>query len=131
MQTPSSAMFFAGAGLDRAPGGAEITAQSYRAVARLNVSRVTAKERTELLQERQALLRKKMVKPLSPHELNRLAYVRWSLDRIEDAQHGEALDALSSQAARYGQVLKNIRHLQESLQKASTQGPRKKGGHAR
>lgn len=52
-------------------------------------------EAIALLDERQALLDKKFDGTITKSELNRLEYVRWSLDRIEDARYGENLDALA------------------------------------
>lgn len=45
----------------------------------------------------------------------RLEYVRWSLDRIDDAKHGQELDLLEGLAAQYESFLSNFHRLEEDL----------------
>lgn len=72
-----------------------------KAAARLNATLISQREHDELLSERQTLLDKLFSGDMTVKEENRLQYVRWSLDRIEDAKHGSALDFLEAQAAAY------------------------------
>ncbi|MDQ0998037.1 hypothetical protein QFZ34_003219 [Phyllobacterium ifriqiyense] len=64
---------------------------------RIAATRISAIEHDRLLMERQRLLDKKLDRTITKAEENRLAYVRWSLDRIEDAKFGMSLDVLESQ----------------------------------
>jgi hypothetical protein len=61
---------------------------------RLNAASIPDAEIKSWLAERAALLSKKYEGTITRRETNRLAYVRWSLDRIEDARYGEVLDKL-------------------------------------
>lgn len=69
------------------------------------------KENLELLRERERLLMKKFEGTITRKESNRLEYVRWSLDRIDDARHGQGLEALESAVSRYEDVLTGLRSL--------------------
>lgn len=100
----------------RAPNfGAMAEAYTSRMAGRINASSASEKEHEELLRERQTLLDKKLNNTITKRELNRLEYVRWSLDRIEDAKHGYLLDALESAVVRYENFLAEIGRLQEQL----------------
>src|SRR2546423_1515102 len=59
-----------------------------RMAGRLNAAAISGTEHQRLLDERQALLDKQIARNISPQELNRLKYVRWSLDRVDDARYG-------------------------------------------
>src|SRR5437868_566106 len=72
----------------------QIANQSWREAGRLNAGQASDRELAELLAERKALLAKKLEQTLNREDSDRLEYVRWSLDRIEDARHGHALDQL-------------------------------------
>jgi hypothetical protein len=86
-----------------------------RIAGRVNAAITPESERQSLLKERQALLDKKLHGEITRDELNRLQYVRWSLDRIEDARHGHALDELESYVNKYEQFLSDVRNLHEQL----------------
>lgn len=72
-----------------------------KAAGRIAATHISEVEHDRLLAERQRLLDKKFGKTISKAEENRLAYVRWSLDRIEDAKYGASLDLLEAQVASY------------------------------
>jgi hypothetical protein len=94
---------------------AEVYAVTSRIAGRINATAISEQERNSLLRERQTLLDKKLSGTITSKEANRLEYVRWSLDRIEDAQHGQTLDALESSVVRYEQFLAEMQELQEQL----------------
>jgi hypothetical protein len=71
-------------------------------------SQVSEKEHHELLRERQALLDKLFAKTISRREEIRLEYVRWSLDRIEDAKHGGDLDRIEDTINRMEHFLAGL-----------------------
>jgi hypothetical protein len=81
---------------------------------------------TSLLQERQALLDKKLGGRITRKEENRLEYVRWSLDRIEDAKYGHALDALEGRIGAYEQFLSDMGNLREQLAQHIQQKPQRR-----
>jgi len=82
---------------------------------RLNATKITPEERESLLGERQRLLDKKLSGAITRRETNRLEYVRWSLDRIEDAEHGETLDAIELAISHYEDIKDWLVDLREKL----------------
>lgn len=90
-------------------------AQTHREAARLNALSVSDEEWEKLLKERQQLLNKVLDKTITIKESNRLEYVRWSLDRIEDARHGGALDQLEERISRYEKFLDDLDDFKKQL----------------
>jgi hypothetical protein len=93
----------------------QISRETAKLAARKNAAAVSPQEHAKLHQERQALLDKKFAGTISRKEVNRLAYVRWSLDRIEDAKHGAALDTLEDQVELYERFLLELKSFESSL----------------
>jgi hypothetical protein len=93
-----------------------VFAASSRIAGNINAASSTEEEYQALLRERQRLLDKRLGGTAERKELNRLEYVRWSLDRIEHARHGQALEVLESAVARYETVLDDLRSLGGRLQ---------------
>jgi hypothetical protein len=107
-----------------APGGiptfggyGEIYAIEARRAGRLNAAAASAEEYEHLLRDRQTLLDKRFEGTLSRREANRLEYIRWSLDRIEDARSGEALDILENLASQYEQFRRDVDRLSGDILK--------------
>lgn len=94
---------------------AEARAVTARIAGRLNAASISRDEHEALLRERQALLDKKFSGSMTRKEEIRLEYVRWSLDRIDDAKHGQELDLLEGLAAQYESFLSNLHRLEEDL----------------
>jgi hypothetical protein len=88
-----------------------------RRAGRLNAANASDEERRKLLQERQQLLDKKLDGKISRREANRLEYVRWSLDRIDDARSGEAMDDLENLISQYEQFRRDIAELGAEIAK--------------
>jgi len=61
------------------------------------------------------LLDKKFSGTITRKEENRLEYIRWSLDRVEDARHGEALERLEDAVRQYEDFLSDLRYLEREL----------------
>jgi len=97
-------------------GGPEATARA-RVAGRANAAAVSDDEVKAHLAERALLLRKKFETSLTPGEERRLTYVRWSLDRVEDARTGMQLDLLESHVADYENFLDEIRTLSDRISK--------------
>ena len=93
----------------------EVYAVTSRMAGRVNAASVSKQEHEAILQERQALLDKQFNKTITRKEANRLEYVRWSLDRIEDGKHGQMLDALEDSVIRYERFLSYMGELEEKL----------------
>jgi hypothetical protein len=64
-----------------------------KTIQRVNAGRTSAAEVAALFEGRAALLDKQFAVGVMPVEKRRLAYVRWNLDRIDDARAGRGLDA--------------------------------------
>jgi hypothetical protein len=92
-----------------------------RQAGRINAASIPEKEQEDLLAERQMLLDKVFDGSITRKESNRLEYVRWSLDRIEDAKHGLAMDRLESVVSSYEKFVEDIGGLKEQLDTLSTQ----------
>ena len=97
----------------------EVKPDFARRAGRMNASSISSEEEKALLQERQALLDKKFAKTITPKDSNRLAYVRWSLDRISDAKHGTDLDALEAEVGRYERFAQEVLKFEEQLRQAA------------
>lgn len=93
----------------------KVYAATSRMAGRLNAACVSEQEHNSLLQERQALLDKKLGGTISRKELNRLELVRWSLDRIEDARSGQALDMIEAIVSRYEHLMSELQGLEHQL----------------
>jgi hypothetical protein len=88
-----------------------------RSAGRLNASAVREHEHKKLLDERQMLLDKEFSGNISIAERNRLEYVRWSLDRIDDAKFGPELDRLQSLASQYERFQEDMERFQVELER--------------
>jgi hypothetical protein len=93
-----------------------VFASSARAAARINATSISQAERQALLDERQALLDKLFGGDITSEDERKLEYVNWSLDRIEDAENGFALDALESQIEAYEHIANEISKYHGQLQ---------------
>lgn len=95
--------------------GSRAWAAGSRRAGRMNAAHVSDDELRSLLLQRQHLLDKKFEGSLTRQEELRLEYVRWSLDRIEDARHGEYIDRLESAVGRYEDLKADIQSLLAQL----------------
>jgi hypothetical protein len=93
-----------------------IYAATARLAGRINAASIPPDEHRALLKERQQLLDKKLGGTISHRESNRLEYVRWSLDRIEDAKHGQSLEVLEDSVKRYERLLADLNALSAHIQ---------------
>ena len=99
----------------RPRGDKRLESINIRRAARINAAHINENEFEKLLTERHALLRMKFDEGLDKSQERRLAFVRWSLDRIQDARHGAALDELESAVAQYEMIGDEINALIKSL----------------
>lgn len=95
------------------------SSETLRNAGRLVASQVSEEEHQALLRERQELLDKLFAKNISRHEQIRLDYVRWSLDRIDDAAHGADLDRIEATIDRYEHFLSELDDFKAVLNKVS------------
>ncbi|MGY4371042.1 hypothetical protein ACVW1A_007107 [Bradyrhizobium sp. LB1.3] len=93
-------------------------AAASRQAGRVNAASIDPIEHRALLAERQTLVDKELAGALSPEETNRLEYVRWSLDRVDDAKYGSDFEQLAdmvSQAERFHADINEFRGELEKL----------------
>jgi hypothetical protein len=93
--------------------------QFTRLAGRLNASAASEEERQRLLGERQNLLDRHFAGTITRKEAVRLEYVRWSLDRIEDARHGGALDSLEKRIEQFEKLAEQLQAMTQELQRVS------------
>ncbi|WP_342726763.1 hypothetical protein AAFG07_07915 [Bradyrhizobium sp. B097] len=86
-----------------------------RIAGRRNAARISESDHDALLIERQVLLNKHFAGEITKKEHNRLEYVRWQLDRIEDALYGDAADFLEGAIERYERLSKDMKDLTSQL----------------
>jgi hypothetical protein len=99
-------------------GGPATYAISARLAGRINAANVSSDEHSRLLREREELIKKKLNNSLTRRESHRLEYVRWSLDRIEDARYGYALDDLEGLVEYYERFEADLKDLKAKLEEA-------------
>ena len=97
----------------------ELYALTSRIAGRVNAASASDEEYQALLTERQQLLDKKFDETITRREICRLEYIRWSLDRIEDAEHGEDLDRLEGAIRIYENFVDQVRDLRGQLRGAA------------
>jgi hypothetical protein len=102
-------------------------AATSRIAGRINAADISKSEFNALVREHQLLVDKALDGTITRREQNRLNYVRWSLDRIEDAKFGEGLDQLEKNIEQYERILRDVRILQDQLSGALYGTPNKKG----
>jgi hypothetical protein len=97
-----------------------------RLIARLNTTMIKPEEERDLLEERRALLDKKLNETMTRSDENRLEYIRWSLDRIEDSRSGAALEALQASASGLEHFFSDMSGFMSQLNRASNKRRRSK-----
>jgi hypothetical protein len=102
-----------------------VYAETSRIAGRINAASISELEHDNLLREREALLKKKFDGAISRREQNRLEYVRWSLDRVEDAKYGNVLEALDTAVTRYENILDELKVLGIRLEEQLPRNKRK------
>ena len=101
-----------------------LNAIAARRAGRVNAASIKEAEVDKLHAERKSLINKKFLGVISNSEERRLALVRWNLDRIQDARHGETLDALESAVSLYESIGEEISFLMKELERHAPKGRR-------
>lgn len=99
-----------------------VGAIAQRRAARLNAANIEEAEVINLKQEHQMLVLKKFDDGFTAADQRRLNFVRWSLDRIQDARHGYALDELENAVEIYEKVGRNVDRLVNQLNNFTHRG---------
>ena len=90
---------------------------STKLAGRINASAIKPSDHKSLLEERQWLLDRELSGTMTAEEKNRLDYVRWSLDRVDDARFGLDLERLDSLVSRYEMFHTDIKQFWTELQR--------------
>lgn len=90
-----------------------------RAAGRANALKTSKAEKDALLRERRLLVDRELDGKITKDEQRRLTYIRWTLDRIEDAEHGSVLDALEAAVEQYEKQRSLIEDLIAQLDRAA------------
>ncbi len=91
------------------------TLSAARLAGRMNAASVSQDEVDALLRERQRLIDKTLDGTITRQQQNRLSYIEWTLDRVEDARHGEFLDTMEAHITRYETLLTDLEQLRSKL----------------
>jgi hypothetical protein len=89
------------------------------ATARMSATQVKESEVRRLQAEHRRLALEEVMKRLSPEQEARLRYIRWNLDRIEDARSGAGLDILHAEVMLYRQLANDLQSLKRSIDEAN------------
>ncbi len=95
------------------------------ASARMSARQVDDGEVERLLSEHRILAHEKVMGRADCRQLARLEYVQWTLDRIDDAKSGPALDVLDSEVSLMKQLGEDLISLKRSIDRISGAKPRK------
>jgi len=98
-------------------GYGPVYADAARRAGRINAAAISDGERQAWLAERKRLFEKKYSSGLTKSEANRLEYVGWSLDRIQDARTGSALDDLEAMVSMYEKFSTDLSDLKSTIVK--------------
>jgi hypothetical protein len=90
---------------------ASTSMEQIRKLNRQVTKNIPVKVKKMLVEERNYLVNKKFKEGLTDKEERRLIYIRWQLDRIDDAEYGETLDLYESIADQYDIFAHDIKEL--------------------
>jgi len=100
----------------------DIPSISINEIKRLNreiTRRISPEEIESLFNEHNLLVKKKFREGISEKEQKRLILLRWELDRIEDAFHGENIDRLESFLEGYERFAEDINEFVDHIRRSS------------
>lgn len=104
-------------------GGAAAAAEAARALARA----IPEEVRNRWYAEHAYLVEKQFVGELESNEFNRLRYLRWQIDRFQDADIGDALDNFNALVAMHESIAAEVSKFAEHATKVASQGNRAAG----
>jgi len=85
--------------------------EDIRHINRFITRQVSDEAKDALIEEHKSLVNKMFQEGLSEREKRRLTFVRWQLDRIDDANEGYVLDALTEFVEEYEAFAENIKEI--------------------
>jgi hypothetical protein len=93
-------------------------AEAARLAGRMNAARISETEVAGYLAKHAALVQKKYSGDFTFEDERNLKYVRWTLDRIEDAVYGRGLDALEGAVSDYEDFCRRLSSFSADLKAA-------------
>lgn len=106
------------------PGFSGLSPDNIRQINRVITRKIPQSERQQIIDERNQLVRKQFKGGLSVKEENRLKYVRWQLDRIDDAETGGFLDYLQIITEGHEKFAKELQGLLGQMRNIQNRRPR-------
>lgn len=88
-----------------------LSSENIKRINRAVTQKIPTEIEEDLFRERNEHVRKKTKRGLSKKEERRLTYLRWQLDRIDDARFGEQLDNLETMVLAQEEFAKELRFL--------------------
>jgi hypothetical protein len=110
------------------PGFSGLSPANIKQINRGITRKIPQSEKQEVINERNRLVQKQFKGGLSDRENNRLKYVRWQLDRIDDAETGEFLDYLQIITGGHEKFAKELQGLLGQIQNIQNRGQQFKKG---
>jgi hypothetical protein len=107
-------------------GVGEFSPDNVRKINRAITRKIPEAEKKTIIHERNQLVQKQFKVGLSTKEETRLKYVRWQLDRIDDAESGEFLDYLEKFTEGHEKFAKELKGFLGQLPKIQTSPKRHK-----
>jgi hypothetical protein len=104
----------------------ELSPDNIRKINRLITRNISPGEKEAIINERNQLIQKQFKGGLSPKEERRLTYVRWQLDRIDDAESGEFLDYLEQITESHEKFSKELKGLLNQMESVQSRPKRRK-----
>jgi len=100
-------------------GVARYNADVARLAGRMNAARISEAEVAGYLAKHAELVQKKYSGNFTFEDERKLTYLRWTLDRIEDALYGRELDALESAVSDYEDFCERLSSFSADLKAAA------------
>jgi hypothetical protein len=98
----------------------EFSPDNIRKINRAITRKIPEAEKKRIIHERNQLVQKQFKAGLSIKEKRRLKYVRWQLDRIDDAESGEFLDYLEKLTEGHEKFAKELNGFLTQIQNIQT-----------
>lgn len=93
----------------------DLSSDTIKTINRAITLKIPQREKDNLIKERNQLVEKEFKVGLGDKENRRLTYVRWQLDRIDDAESGEFLDYLERMTDTHEKFAKELQGLMNQV----------------
>lgn len=104
----------------------EVSPDIIKKINRQVTSKIAPTEKRKIFIERDELVEKKFREGLSIKQENRLAYVRWQLDRFDDVETGEFLDYFEKVTETHEKLVRELKGFSRDIENIQINKPKKK-----